>query len=187
MAIVLVPDFRGQFSKSFARHVSVILFQAVQPDYKIVTLDFRQRQNIVFQFSQAHYLRDTATTESRFQGVIGSHTTMLPEPQLALAQCETALKVMLAQVPCQNFRRSKCSARGGGLKHRVDGLECVSLQTVANEDKGLSIRAFFSVLDQPRPSLAGLVIDFLGLVVGSKCLHRVFEGTSSLEQKARGD
>jgi len=55
MAVVLVPDFCGEFGQSFARHVSVILFQAVQPDYEIVTLGFRQRQNIVFQFSQAHF------------------------------------------------------------------------------------------------------------------------------------
>jgi hypothetical protein len=54
MAVVLVPDVCGEFGQSFAWHVSVILFQAVHPDYEIVTLGFRQRQNIVFQFSHAH-------------------------------------------------------------------------------------------------------------------------------------
>ena len=70
MAIVLVPDFRGQFDQNFVRHVSVILFQAIQPDCQIVSLGFWERQNIVFQFSQAHCSNYFATTESRFQGIL---------------------------------------------------------------------------------------------------------------------
>jgi len=48
MAVVLVPDFGGKFGQSFAGDVSVILFQAVQPNYEIVALAFRQRHDIIF-------------------------------------------------------------------------------------------------------------------------------------------
>ena len=48
MAIVLVPDFSGNFGQNFSGDVSVILFQAVQPDYEIVALVFRQRHDIIF-------------------------------------------------------------------------------------------------------------------------------------------
>jgi len=48
MAIILVPDFGGNFGQSFSGDVSVILFQAVQPDYEIVALAFRQRHDIIF-------------------------------------------------------------------------------------------------------------------------------------------
>ena len=48
MAIVLVPDFGGQLGQSFSGDVSVILFQAVQPDYEIVAFGLRQRHDIIF-------------------------------------------------------------------------------------------------------------------------------------------
>ncbi len=48
MSIVLVPDFSGKLGQSAVRNVAVILFQAVQPDDKIVTITFRQRHYILF-------------------------------------------------------------------------------------------------------------------------------------------
>ena len=46
--IILVPDFCGKFGQSFSGDVSVILFQAVQPDCQIVALALRQRHDIIF-------------------------------------------------------------------------------------------------------------------------------------------
>ena len=48
MAVVLIPDFGGQFGQGFSGDVSVILFQAIQPDNEIMALAFRQRHHIIF-------------------------------------------------------------------------------------------------------------------------------------------
>jgi hypothetical protein len=54
MSIVLIPDFSGELAVSFIGDVSVILFQAIDPDDEIVAFSFWQRQDVVFQFNQAH-------------------------------------------------------------------------------------------------------------------------------------
>ena len=46
MAVVLIPDFGGQFGQSFFGDVSLI--QAVQPDNQIMALALRQRHDIIF-------------------------------------------------------------------------------------------------------------------------------------------
>jgi hypothetical protein len=70
MAVVLIPDFGGRFGPIFSGDVSVILFQAVQPDHEIMALALRQRHEIIFQFSQAHQWKQIATAKSRFQAII---------------------------------------------------------------------------------------------------------------------
>jgi hypothetical protein len=54
MTIVLVPDIGGEFGERFPRDVSVIPFQANQPNDEIVPLSIGQRHDIIFQFSQTH-------------------------------------------------------------------------------------------------------------------------------------
>ena len=70
MAVVLIPGFGGQFGQGFSGDVSVILFQAIQPDHEIMVLAFRQRYHLIFQFSQDDQRNQIAKDKSTFQAII---------------------------------------------------------------------------------------------------------------------
>src|SRR2546427_11349722 len=54
MAVVLVPDFGSELVQGLARDVSVVTFQAVEPNDEVMTLVLWKRQDAIFQFSDAH-------------------------------------------------------------------------------------------------------------------------------------
>jgi hypothetical protein len=41
MSVVLIPDFSSELIEGLARDVAIITFQAIDPDYKLVTLVLR--------------------------------------------------------------------------------------------------------------------------------------------------
>ena len=55
MAIVLIPNFGSELVQGLARHIPAVRFQLVDPNYELVSLGLRERQDAIFQFSYAHH------------------------------------------------------------------------------------------------------------------------------------
>jgi hypothetical protein len=55
MAVILVPDFGGELVQGLAWHVAVTCFQSVDPNYELMTLPLRERQDTVLQLGYAHH------------------------------------------------------------------------------------------------------------------------------------
>lgn len=55
MAVVLVPDFGGDLVQCLAWHVATTFFQSVDPNYQIMTLALRKRQDTFLQLGYAHH------------------------------------------------------------------------------------------------------------------------------------
>ena len=54
MTIVLIPNLCGELVESFALNVSVVCLQALDPDYEVVALFLRKRQDTLFELSKTH-------------------------------------------------------------------------------------------------------------------------------------
>jgi len=48
MAVVLVPDFGSELVQCFPWHLSIVLFESVDPRYKVMTLFCGERQDTLF-------------------------------------------------------------------------------------------------------------------------------------------
>src|SRR6266568_683120 len=55
MAIVLIPNFGSELVRGLARHIAAVRIQLVDPNYELVSLSLRERQDAVFQFCYAHH------------------------------------------------------------------------------------------------------------------------------------